>query len=90
MVPTAIHGLRTHAYLHPQQQWTIDMKCDFNQIVTYEDICRAIQDLAEEGLIVDSGCKKWSKRTGRYEILWMLSPSARDKTAKSITSCLSL
>jgi hypothetical protein len=66
------------------------MKSAFTQIAAHEDICQAIRDLAEEGLIVDSGCKKWSKRTGRYEILWMLSPSARDKTAKSITSCLSL
>jgi hypothetical protein len=60
-----------------------DMKDEFNQIVTYEDICQAIQDLAEEGLIVDSGRKKWSKRTGQYEILWMLSPIAREAATKT-------
>jgi hypothetical protein len=59
------------------------MKCDFNQIVTYEDICRAIQDLAEEGVIVDSGRKEWSKRTGQYEILWVLSPIARVAATKT-------
>jgi len=61
------------------------MKSKFNRIATYEDICRAIQDLAKDGLIVDSGRKKWSERTGQYEILWVLSPSGRDKPTKSIT-----
>jgi hypothetical protein len=30
----------------------------------------AMQDLVEEGIIVDSGERKWSERTGRYEIVW--------------------
>jgi hypothetical protein len=30
----------------------------------------AMQDLVEEGIIVDSGQRKWSERTGRYEIVW--------------------
>jgi hypothetical protein len=63
-----------------------DMKYEFNRAVTYEDICRAIQDLAEEGLIVDSGRKKWSERTGRYEIMWMLNPIAKHKAKKSFIS----
>ena len=65
------------------------MKSELTKLVTYEDICQAVQDLAEQGLIVDSGRKKWSTRNGRYEILWMLSPSARDKTTKSITPVMS-
>jgi hypothetical protein len=28
------------------------------------------QKLARDGVIVDSGRKKWSHRTGRYEIIW--------------------
>jgi len=28
------------------------------------------QDAVRKGLIVDSGRKKWSQRTGRYEIVW--------------------
>jgi hypothetical protein len=68
-----------------QQQWTINMKCDFNQIVTYEDICRAIQSVAEDGSIVDSGRKKWSSRSGQYEILWTLSPVAKEWATESIT-----
>jgi hypothetical protein len=30
----------------------------------------AIQDLVRKGLLIDSGRKKWSQRTGRYEIVW--------------------
>jgi biotin operon repressor len=37
---------------------------------TREEIEEAIQRLAEEGLIVDSGERRWSARTGRYEIVW--------------------
>jgi hypothetical protein len=35
-----------------------------------EAIEQAIQDLAREGLIVDTGRRRWSARTGRYEIAW--------------------
>jgi hypothetical protein len=73
---------------NPQQQWTIDMKSELTKIVTYEDIRRAVQDLAEQGLIVDSGRKKWSKRTGQYEIVWMANPITRGTAAKSITAPL--
>jgi hypothetical protein len=30
----------------------------------------AIQDLVKKGLVVDSGQRRWSQRTGRYEIVW--------------------
>lgn len=39
--------------------------------VSREAIQQAIQDLAREGLIVDSGRRRWSERTGRYEIVWI-------------------
>jgi hypothetical protein len=67
----------------------IDMKSEFNRSVTYEDICRTIQELVEEGLVVDSGRKKWSERTAQYEIVWVLSPSGRIKSTKSIGERLS-
>jgi hypothetical protein len=41
----------------------------------YKLIQKAIQDLAREGLIIDSGERKWSERTGRYEIVWMAAPT---------------
>jgi hypothetical protein len=33
-------------------------------------IDEANRDLAAQGLIVDTGLRKWSERTGRYEIVW--------------------
>jgi hypothetical protein len=30
----------------------------------------AIEEAARMGLIVDSGERRWSERTGRYEIVW--------------------
>jgi hypothetical protein len=34
---------------------------------------RAIRDLVEKGLLADSGRKRWSKETGRYEIVWVIT-----------------
>jgi hypothetical protein len=31
---------------------------------------QAIEEAARMGLIVDSGERRWSQRTGRYEIVW--------------------
>jgi hypothetical protein len=31
---------------------------------------QALHRLAREGLIVDSGERRWSEHTGRYEIVW--------------------
>jgi len=36
----------------------------------YEAIEQAIQDLARKGLIVDTGCRRWSERTRSYHIVW--------------------
>jgi hypothetical protein len=48
-----------------------------------EAIEQAIQDLAREGLIVDTGRRRWSDRTGRYEIVWAASEFAdRDQQKK--------
>jgi hypothetical protein len=35
-----------------------------------EEIEAALLSLAEKGLVVDTGCRKWSERTGRYQIVW--------------------
>jgi hypothetical protein len=29
-----------------------------------------VQELVRKGLVVDSGQRRWSQRTGRYEIVW--------------------
>ena len=50
---------------------------------TIEAIEQAIQDLAREGLIVDTGRRRWSARTGRYEIVWAAGEFAdRDQQKK--------
>jgi hypothetical protein len=36
----------------------------------YDAIEQAIQDLAREGLIVDTGERRWSERTRSYQIVW--------------------
>ena len=30
----------------------------------------AVQDFVGRGLVADSGQRRWSERTGRYEIVW--------------------
>jgi hypothetical protein len=37
----------------------------------------ATQDFVRKGLVVDSGQRRWSPRTGRYEIVWA-RPGAGD------------
>jgi hypothetical protein len=48
-----------------------------------EAIEQAIQDLARERLIVDTGRRRWSARTGCYEIVWAAREFAdRDQQKK--------
>jgi hypothetical protein len=50
---------------------------------TIEAIEQALQDLARKGLIVDTGRRRWSARTGRYEIVWVAREFAdRDQQKK--------
>jgi hypothetical protein len=42
----------------------------------------AIQDL---GLLIDSGRKKWSQRTGRYEIVWASKLFGKTFPCKALT-----
>ena len=44
--------------------------------VDHDAIEEAIRDLARQGLIVDTGHRRWSERTGRYEIVWAASEFA--------------
>ena len=51
--------------------------------VDYDAIEQAIQDLARQGLIVDTGRRRWSERSGRYETVWAASEFAdRDQQKK--------
>jgi hypothetical protein len=59
--------------------WPLD-EVDDDAIEAIEE---AIQDLARQGLIVDTGHRRWSERTGRYEIVWAASEFAdRDQQKK--------
>jgi hypothetical protein len=54
-----------------------------NADARHDAIEQAIQDLAREGLIVDTGRRRWSARTGRYEIVWAAREFAdRDQQKK--------
>ena len=46
--------------------WPLD-EADEDAIEAIEE---AIQDLAREGLIVDTGERRWSERTRSYQIVW--------------------
>jgi hypothetical protein len=37
------------------------------------EIRAAVQELVRKGLVVDSGERRWSERTRRYEIVWALA-----------------
>jgi hypothetical protein len=51
--------------------------------VDHDAIEQAIQDLARQGLIVDTGERRWSERTGRYHIVWAATEFAdRDQQKK--------
>ena len=53
---------------------------------TLSEIETAIQELVEEGLVADSGRRRWSERTGRYEIVWR-STEAGGKLARELRCC---
>jgi hypothetical protein len=53
-----------------RQKWLSDTE-DF-----YERVREATEDLARDGLIVDSGRRRWSERTQRYEIVWTVPEHA--------------
>jgi hypothetical protein len=40
-----------------------------------ERVREAIAELARDGRIIDTGRRKYSKRTGRYEIVWAAVPT---------------
>jgi hypothetical protein len=48
----------------PRKDWPTD------PAEIQRSIEEAIQELVRKGLVVDSGQRRWSQRTGRYEIVW--------------------
>jgi len=70
-------------------------RVETSKAVTYtrEEIEEAIESLAGDGLIVDSGRRRFNQRTGRYDVVWIAAMSViRDKAGIltiSITALLS-
>jgi hypothetical protein len=45
-------------------------KLSVSELQNYRKIEAAIHRLVEMGLVADTGRRKWSDKTGRYEIVW--------------------
>jgi len=43
----------------------------------YDDVAKAIDDLARQRLVVDSGRRRWSEHSGRYEIVWIAAKDVK-------------
>jgi hypothetical protein len=57
-----------------EQQPTCFPSLSLTEEEKYEAIEQALQKLARKGLIVDTGRRRWSKRTRGYRIVWAKLP----------------
>ncbi len=47
---------------------------ELSETELHEAVQVAIAELAAEGHIVDSGRRRWSRRSKQFEIVWMMAP----------------
>jgi len=59
-----------------EQQPTCFPSLSLTEEEKYEAIEQALQKLDRQGLIVDAGRRRWSKRTRSYQIVWAKAPGA--------------
>jgi hypothetical protein len=59
-----------------EQQPTCFPSLSLTEEEKYEAIEQALQKLDRQGLIVDTGPRRWSKRTRSYQIVWAKAPGA--------------
>jgi hypothetical protein len=45
----------------------------------YKEVQKAIASLAKEGLIYDTGQRRWSERTQSYQIVWAAVPPKSER-----------
>jgi hypothetical protein len=45
----------------------------------HEEVMGALRRLAAEGLIYDTGRRKWSERTRSYQIVWAAVPPKNER-----------
>ena len=60
-----------------KRQPTCFPQSSFNEKEKHEATEQTLQKLAREGLIVDTGRRRWSKRTRSYQIVWAKAPGAK-------------
>ena len=59
-----------------KRQPTYFPQSSFNEKEKQEATEQTLQKLARDGLIVDTGRRRWSKRTRSYQIVWAKAPGA--------------
>jgi hypothetical protein len=64
--------MRTRKPKGPPRQKSLSARKDSHD----EFIREAIEDLWRDRLILDSGRRRWSERTGRHEIVWVAAKPA--------------
>jgi len=57
-----------------KRQPTCFPQLSFNEKEKHKVIEQTLQKLAREGLIVDTGRRRWSERTRSYQIIWEAVP----------------
>jgi hypothetical protein len=55
------------------------MKKSASEEETSRMIAEALQQLAEEGRIYDTGQRRWSERTQSYQIVWAATPPKQER-----------
>jgi hypothetical protein len=60
-----------------KRQPTCFPQSSFNEKEKHEATEQTLQKLARDGLIVDTGRRRWSKRTRSYQIVWAKAPGAK-------------
>ena len=57
-----------------KRQPTCFPQLSFNEKEKHKAMEQTLQKLAREGLIVDTGRRRWSERTRSYQIIWEAVP----------------
>jgi hypothetical protein len=50
---------------------------EFESAPSLEGIEQILENLAKEGLIADSGRRRWSKQSGCYKIVWVVTAAGK-------------
>jgi hypothetical protein len=59
------------------EDWKLDNQASKDELSTIQE---AIYELAAEGLIYDTGRRRWSERTQSYHIVWAAVPGKQTQS----------